>query len=97
LDPNDPHALHTLGCVYAAAGKPKEAREVLPQGMDLDHLNEPNPDYWYALGLIAEQYGLREIAISDYAKVIKPQDALKVPDSSYHLAQTRTKALHGGV
>jgi tetratricopeptide (TPR) repeat protein/transglutaminase-like putative cysteine protease len=96
LDPNDPHALHTLGCVYAAAGKPKEAREVLLQGMDLDNLDEPNPDYWYALGLIAEQYGLREIALSDYAKVIKPQDALKVPDSSYHLAQTRTKALHGG-
>jgi tetratricopeptide (TPR) repeat protein len=97
LSPSDPGLLHTLACVYATAGKPKEAREVLLQTMDLAGVDEPSSIFWFALGLIAEQYGLRDIALSDYAKVTKPQDTLAIPNSSYHLAQTRTKALRGGV
>jgi tetratricopeptide (TPR) repeat protein len=93
LGQNNPSHLHTLGCVYAAAGKPKEARAVLLQAMDLLGLDEPNPDYWYALGLNTEQYGLHEIALSDYAKVAKPREALKVPGSSYHLAQARMRVI----
>jgi len=88
-----PATLHTLGCVYAAAGKTKEAREVLVKAMDLAVLDEPDADYWYAFGRIAEQYGEREIALSDYARVTKPKTAIEIPGSTYHLAQTRLKIL----
>jgi tetratricopeptide (TPR) repeat protein len=87
------YTLHTLGCLYAEAGKTKEAYDVLIQAMDLRNLDEPNPDFWYAFGRIAEQYGERDIALSDYAKVTKPKRAIEIPDSSYRLAQIRLKAL----
>jgi tetratricopeptide (TPR) repeat protein len=85
--------LHTLGCLYAEVGKTKEAHDVLIQAMDLSDLVEPNSDFWYGFGRIAEQYGEREIALADYAKVTKPKDALDIPQSTYRLAQTRIKAL----
>ena len=85
--------LHTLGSVYAEIGKIKEAREVLIQSMDLLNLDEPNPDYWYAFGRIAEQYGERNAALADYARVTKPKKALQIPSSSYRLAQNRLKIL----
>jgi tetratricopeptide (TPR) repeat protein len=93
---NNPHILHTLGCLYAAAGKTKEAREVLIQAMDVQNLDEPDPDFWYAFGRIAEQYGESDIARADYAKVSKPQHDIQVPASSYRLAQMRLKQLPGG-
>jgi len=95
LSQNNPHILHTLGCLYAEVGKTKEAREVLIQAMDLQNLDEPNPDYWYALGRIAEQYGEREVALADCAKVTTPKQALQIPNSSYRLAQNRLKVLQG--
>ena len=52
-----PSQLHTLGCVYAEIGKTKEAREVLIQAMDALSLDEPDDNYRYAFGRIAEQYG----------------------------------------
>jgi tetratricopeptide (TPR) repeat protein len=94
LSPNDGAILHTLGCLYADAGKTKEAYEVLIKAMDLRNLDEPNGDFWYAFGRIAEQYGERDIALSDYAKVTKPKQAINIPDSSYQLTQMRLKVLH---
>jgi len=93
LSQNSPNILHTLGCLYAETGKTKEAREVLIQSMDLLALDEPNPDYWYAFGRIAEQYGEREVALADYAKVTKPKESVNEPGSSYQLAQRRIKEL----
>jgi transglutaminase-like putative cysteine protease/tetratricopeptide (TPR) repeat protein len=93
LAKDNPHILHTLACLYAAAGKPKEARDLLLRSMDDLNLDEPNDDYWYALGSIAEQYGEREIAIADYRKLEKPKAILTIPTSSYRLAQMRLKAL----
>jgi hypothetical protein len=61
--------------------------------MDLRNLDEPDSDFWYAFGRIAEQYGDREIALSDYAKVTKPKRALEIPESSYQLTQMRLKVL----
>jgi tetratricopeptide (TPR) repeat protein len=95
MSQNNPHILHTLGCVYAEAGRTKEAREVLIQGMDVQDLDEPNPDYWFAFGRIAEQYGELEFAMADYQKVTKPKKALQIPDSSYRLAQNRMLVLRG--
>jgi tetratricopeptide (TPR) repeat protein/transglutaminase-like putative cysteine protease len=95
LSKNKAADLHTLGCVYAEVGKTKEAREVLIQAMDVLNLDEPDDDYWYAFGRIAEQYGERDVAIADYVRVKKPKKAVEIPDSSYQLAQIRLQALRG--
>jgi predicted Zn-dependent protease len=95
LSDNSPAVLHTLGCLYAEVEKTKEAREVLVQGMDLLDLDEPDPDYWYAFGRIAEQYGERDAARADYARVTKPKTAIEIPNSTYYLAQVRLQALRG--
>jgi tetratricopeptide (TPR) repeat protein/transglutaminase-like putative cysteine protease len=93
LAKDNPHILHTLACLYADTGRTKEARELLLRSMDELNLDEPNDDYWYAFGRIAEQYGERDIAIADYRKLEKPKGALSIPTSSYTLAQMRLKAL----
>jgi len=93
LSKNSTAILHTLGCLYAEVGKTKEAREVLIQSMDLLNLDEPNPDYWYAFGRIAEQYGERDAALANYARVTKPKRAVEIPASTYRLAQVRLQAL----
>ncbi|MGD0546956.1 MAG: DUF3857 domain-containing protein, partial [Terracidiphilus sp.] len=90
---DNPDILHTLACLYADAGKTKEARELLLRAMDDKNLDEPNDDFWYAFGRIAEQYGEREIAIADYRKLEKPKEILSVPESTWQLAQMRLKAL----
>jgi len=93
MSQNNPHILHTLACLYAATGKTKEAHELLIQAMDRENLDEPDPDYWFAFGRIAEQYGETQTAIADYQRVTKPKQALQVPGSSYWLAQNRMKIL----
>lgn len=93
LGQNNTAMLHTLGCVYAELGKTKEAREVLIQAMDLLALDEPNSDYWYAFGRIAEQYGESDVARADYEKAEKPKKAAQMRSSSYQLAQLRLAAI----
>jgi tetratricopeptide (TPR) repeat protein/transglutaminase-like putative cysteine protease len=88
-----PGVLHTLACVYAEVGKTKEARDLLLQAMDKLNLDEPDENYWYAFGRIAEQYGLREVALAHYSHVEKLKEAYLIPHSSYRLAQMRLKAL----
>ncbi len=51
LAKDNPHILHTLACLYAVTGKSNEAHDLLLRGMDELDLDEPNDDYWYALGL----------------------------------------------
>ena len=68
---------------------------MLVQGMDLLDLDEPDTDYWYAFGRIAEQYGERDAARADYARVTKPKTAIEIPNSTYYLAQVRLQALRG--
>jgi len=96
LAQDNPHILHTLACVYAETGKTKEARDLLLHSMDDLNLDEPNDDYWYAFGRIAEQYGERDIAIADYRKLQKPKEPLELPTSSYRLAQARLGILGAG-
>ena len=93
LSNNNPGILHTLGCVYAEVGKTREAREVLVQAMDSLSLDEPDGNYWYAFGRIAEQYGERTTALAYYARLTKPKHAIEIPESSYRLAQMRLQAL----
>ncbi|HEY0704888.1 MAG TPA: DUF3857 domain-containing protein [Candidatus Acidoferrales bacterium] len=89
----DTSILHTLGCVYAEVGKTKQAREVLIQSMDQLNLDDPDENYWYALGRVAEQYGEEKVAWADYNRVEKPLRAAWIPSSSYQLAQNRLKVL----
>jgi transglutaminase-like putative cysteine protease/tetratricopeptide (TPR) repeat protein len=96
LSNNNTSYSHTLGCLYAEVGKTKEAREVLIRSMDLRNLDEPDFNYWYAFGRIAEQYGALDVAITDYQRVNKPEKPIQIPDSSYLLAQMRLRALQGG-
>jgi hypothetical protein len=72
LSNSNPSTMHTLGCVYAEIGKTKEAREVLVQAMDSLNLVEPDDNYWYAFGRIAEQYGEYESAKGDYGQSASP-------------------------
>ncbi|HEV2102436.1 MAG TPA: DUF3857 domain-containing protein [Candidatus Acidoferrum sp.] len=85
--------LHTLGCAYAELGKTKEARDVLLQAMDKLNFDEPDDNYWYAFGRIAEQYGEQKIAAEDYHKVEKPEYDSQIPSSAYKLAQMRLAAM----
>ncbi len=93
MDRDNPAILHTLACLYAETGNAKEAHDLLLRAMDELNLDEPDDDYWYAFGRIAEQYGERDVAITDYRKLQKPKIAMEIPTSSYQLAQTRLKAL----
>lgn len=93
LDRNSPHILHTLACLYAETGKTKEAHDLLLRAMDELNLDEPDDDYWYAFGRIAEQFGARDVAVGDYRKLEKPKIAMAISTSSYQLAQNRLKAM----
>jgi tetratricopeptide (TPR) repeat protein len=84
--------LHTAGCVYAQAGKTREARELLLKAMDAGHLEEPNSEVWFGLGLIAEQYGVSDAAEKMYARVEKPK--FDYPATTYSLAQQHLTSLH---
>jgi tetratricopeptide (TPR) repeat protein len=93
LTKNDNFAiLHTLGCVYAQAGKGNQARELLLKAMDSLHLEEPNSELWFGFGLIAEQYGEVEAAAKMYSQVEKPK--FEYPGSSYACAQKHLAELH---
>lgn len=93
LSNNSTYVLHTLGCVYAEVGKTKEAREVLVQAMDSLNLDEPDDNYWYAFGRIAEQYGEKDAAIADYNRISKPKIEIELPTSPYRLAQIHLQAM----
>ena len=71
----------------------KEAHDLLLRAMDELNLDEPDDDYWYAFGRIAEQYGERDVAITDYRKLQKPKEEMLIPTSSYQFAQNRLKAM----
>lgn len=88
------HAIaHTLACVYAASGKPREARDLLLKGMELTGLDTPDDSAWYGFGLVAEAYGDTESARDYYAKVTKPAKGMIQPSSVYALSQARLVAL----
>jgi tetratricopeptide (TPR) repeat protein/transglutaminase-like putative cysteine protease len=93
MQPDHAGTLHTLACLYAERGKTKEAHDMVVRAMDMLNLNEPDDNYWYALGRIAEQFGERDTAIADYRKVAKPDSVLEIPTSSWQLAQNRLKAM----
>jgi len=93
MNRNSWRILHTLGCLYAEVGKTKEAHGVFLQAMDLAEWDEPNGEFWYAFGRIAEQFAECDLAKTDYGKVPKPKNAVSIPGSRYLLAQRRLQIL----
>ena len=84
---------HTLACVYAATGKPREARDLLLKGMEQTGIDRPDDAAWYGFGLVAEAYGDSQSARDYYAKVTKPKKGMIQPSSVYALSQARIAAL----
>jgi tetratricopeptide (TPR) repeat protein len=83
---------HTLACVYAATGKPREARDLLMKNRagTADPLDD---SLWFGYGLVAEAYGDTESARDYFAHVSKPKKS-RIPSTSlYAMAQQRLKAL----
>ena len=83
--------MHTLACVYARAGRTKEARDLLLKAMDAGKMEEPESVVWFGLAEIAEQYGDSEAARTMYSRVEKPKSFY--PVETYVLAQQRLAAL----
>jgi transglutaminase-like putative cysteine protease len=83
---------HTLACVYAATGKPREARDLLLKGMTRGVAEEPNDSAWFGFGLIAEAYGDVDSARDYYARVAKPEDSFTQATSLYEMSQARLRA-----
>jgi hypothetical protein len=84
---------HTLACVYAASGKPREARDLLLKGMEQVGITRPDDSAWYGFGLVAEAYGDAESARDYYAHVQKPRQGVIQASSVYALSQARLAAL----
>ena len=87
----DPFSLYTLAAVHAELGKTNEARQALLLCIEARDASQPDPDDWYVLGRIAEQYALSDIAAAAYRKVA----VAKVPSAltPYARAQKRLEAL----
>ena len=84
---------HTLACVYAASGKPREARDLLLKGMEQVGIDKPDDSAWYGFGLVAEAYGDAESARDYYGHVQKPKKGVVQASSVYALSQARLRAL----
>ena len=83
--------MHTLACVYAAAGKPNQARSLLLKVMELQGDEEPGSSVWFGLAMIAEQYGVMDAAEKMYARVEKPKN--EDPADTWAYAQQRLSAV----
>jgi hypothetical protein len=66
-----------MSALMAEIGKTAEARALSLRAMDLRELDEPNDACWYVFGRIAEQFGLSEVALEDYARIVRPADLLR--------------------
>jgi len=84
---------HTLACVYAASGKPREARDLLLKGMEQLSIDKPDDSAWYGFGLVAEAYGDAQSARDYYSHVQKPGKGVIQASSVYALSQARIAAL----
>jgi tetratricopeptide (TPR) repeat protein len=86
--------LHTLACLYAAAGKTTEARELLLKAMAVSYVSEPNSEVWFGFGSIYEQFGADDAAIAAYRKVDKPDSTFIGATATWNLAQAHLRSLH---
>jgi hypothetical protein len=84
---------HTLACVLALSGQPKEALDVLVKAMNAAGMTGPNSSSWFAQGLIAEAYQDIRSAQLLYGRVQAEPLRDEDPASSYNLARRRLERL----
>jgi tetratricopeptide (TPR) repeat protein len=82
--------LHTLAALYAESGKSVEARQALLKGMDKRGTDDPGSDDWFVLGRIAENYGVRDVAMAAYKRVEKGE---LTGTTTWELTQRRIAAM----
>jgi len=83
-------ALHTLAALYAETGKSLEARQALLKAMDKRGSDDPGSDDWFVLGRIAENYGVRDVALAAYNRVKKGETT---GGTTWELTQRRIAAM----
>jgi tetratricopeptide (TPR) repeat protein len=90
LRPDSYASLNTLATLYAEQGNSSEARDTLLKSLEYveDQLHDAD---WYVVGRIAENYGIRDVALEAYRKVGKP--AIRDTTSPWELAQKRLAGL----
>jgi hypothetical protein len=84
--------MHTLACVYAAVGKPREARDLLLRGLPRNG-DSPDDAAWFGFGLVAEAYGDVASARDYYSRVSKPKDVNPPASTLFAMSQLRLHAL----
>jgi Flp pilus assembly protein TadD len=82
--------LNTLAVLYAEQGKSAEARDTLLQSLDANTKEEVTGADWYVVGRIAENYGIRDVALDAYKKIEKKSER---GGSVWELAQKRLAKL----
>lgn len=90
---NDPSILLTLAAVLAVSRRAGEARSLMLQILGMRGLEEPDSSIWLLYGLIAEQYGEKEVAATAFRKIQGKKAGERSPNSSFELAQRRLKRL----
>jgi len=86
-------SLHTLASLYAEAGKPSDALEVIIQAMEVAAREEPDSNDWYVFGRISEQFGELGPAVAAFRKVEAPEPVQDSKEDPYYLAQKRLAIL----
>ncbi len=93
---NDTAILHTLAAVLAVSGRAGEARSLMLQILGMQGLEEPDGSIWLLYGMIAEDYGEKDVAAAAYKKIEAKRPVDRTPNSSYQLAQRLLKLLESG-
>ncbi|HYH09319.1 MAG TPA: DUF3857 domain-containing protein [Thermoanaerobaculia bacterium] len=83
-------SLNTLAVLYAEQGKSAEARDTLLQSLEAHATDDVESADWYVVGRIAENYGIRDVALEAYRKIA---DDSERGASVYELAQKRLAKL----
>lgn len=71
FDESEPHALHTLVCVFGAAGRYDEARAAFAKLLKARSASLEPSSLWAAHGFLARSFGLSERARASFAKAIE--------------------------
>jgi len=84
--------LHTLAAIEAGLGRNRDAYATLVESIEAGD-GKPFPGDYYVLGRIAENLGLRDVALAEYRKVVRKDPARPSPFDTTELAETRIRAL----
>jgi tetratricopeptide (TPR) repeat protein/transglutaminase-like putative cysteine protease len=85
--------MRLLAALYAETGKTTESLAMLGQSLDGAAKGELDPDDWFIIGRIYEQYGEVAAAQAAYQKAIARKETLPGLESASFLAQRRLDAL----